>query len=391
MKTERNLRLFKWEAFFYGFSPIYALFIVYLARATGSWATAGLIIGLMGFATTALEIPVGIFSDKKSRRLTMLSGYACYSAYTLMMASGGQLGLTWIMFASVAFYGIFRAARSGTREAMLYETLVKLKRENDFPVIYADTMFWERCGLILGYGLAAAMAYLASLQAVMWMEAVSPAGALFVVAAMAEPNAVKRDGGSPLDYLAKSLKKLASDRKLREISYAEIWSEATIVAYTRTCGAYYATLIPEWMVNISRVAMQVCGAVGFKLARYTRRFGYFNMLLTSNITEMLVHGGAFFLNNFMTPFISSAALLTTGLRRTAQASLIQQNLSPQHRTTIHSLISMASGTAILILMWAIGLIADASSIYWAMFAALAARSGLVFIYWRLRRMYGSGK
>lgn len=151
-------------------------------------------------------------------------------------------------------------------------------------------------------------------------------------------------------------------------------------------GAYFNTLIPTWAVNVARMIKQACGAVSFSIAPYFRRFGFYRILIASTAVMTLIKAVAVILNNFATPFIQSFVNVGYGTATTAESALLQRELSSKQRATMGSIVALLGGLMSAAIYWIIGLVADATSIYFAIIALISSNA---FIsggyYWMLKK------
>ena len=69
---QKNIRLFKIDAFLGGLWPLSSLAIIYFQQITHSYALAMLVWSAANLTQTFGEIPTGIYSDKIGRRKTLI-------------------------------------------------------------------------------------------------------------------------------------------------------------------------------------------------------------------------------------------------------------------------------------------------------------------------------
>ena len=151
-------------------------------------------------------------------------------------------------------------------------------------------------------------------------------------------------------------------------------------------GAYFNMLIPTWAVNVARLVKQTCGAISFSIAPYFRKFGFYKILVASTIGMTIIKGTAVILNNFATPFIQSCVNILYGTSSTAESALLQQELSSKQRATMGSIVSLFGGILSAGIYWCVGIVADLSSVYFAIIMLICSN---LFIsagyYWMLKK------
>lgn len=128
MKIEKNIKLL----FLYGFLlkrfafPIIAIY--YLAHYL-DFSHIGTIAATASIIAITMEIPCGIFADKYGKKKSLMIGSFFALIYSLFLVFGNSF-YPYLM--GGVFYGISTAFVSGTREAILYETLLTMKKSNQF-------------------------------------------------------------------------------------------------------------------------------------------------------------------------------------------------------------------------------------------------------------------
>ncbi len=102
------------------------------------------------------EMPSGYFSDRLGRRLTLIIGMAITIAGYLIMSVSYSF---WWFVAAEVLMGLGGSFISGTDSAMLYDTLLQLKRENTYLKLegrmYSIATFSEALAAIFGGWIAA--------------------------------------------------------------------------------------------------------------------------------------------------------------------------------------------------------------------------------------------
>ena len=116
---QRNIRLFKIDAFLGGIWPLSTLAIIYFEQITHSYALAMLVWSVANLTQTFGEIPTGIFSDKIGRRKTLMMSALTILICFILWALAGQFELMSLLFIGAFFWGLSDAFISGTNEALI--------------------------------------------------------------------------------------------------------------------------------------------------------------------------------------------------------------------------------------------------------------------------------
>lgn len=122
-----NISLYRWSRFLRSLIFWQAVWFLYFQDVL-SGAQAILLYAVYDVATTVLEVPSGYMSDRLGRKKTLLaSAVAGFAAAALLV-----VGDTFLVFAIAnIFLGASMAFSSGTDEAMLYESLAALDRQDE--------------------------------------------------------------------------------------------------------------------------------------------------------------------------------------------------------------------------------------------------------------------
>jgi hypothetical protein len=93
------------------------------------------------------------------------------------------------------------------------------------------------------------------------------------------------------------------------------------------------------------------------------------------------------INNIATPFIASCVNIFYGTSSTAESALLQKELSSKQRATMGSIVSLIGGIMSAIIYYIVGVIADISSIYFAVFMLVFCNLIISGGYYLLLRKY----
>jgi len=153
---ERNIYLLfalKAAKWFMLFMPVVVLFFMDngLSVEEVMWTQAAYSLSVALF-----EMPSGYFSDKLGRRLTLILAMLITMAGYLVMSASYSF---WWFVAAEILMGLGGSFMSGTDSAMLYDTLIQLKREDSYLKLegrmYSVATFSEAVAAIFGGWIAA--------------------------------------------------------------------------------------------------------------------------------------------------------------------------------------------------------------------------------------------
>jgi predicted MFS family arabinose efflux permease len=119
------------------------IIIIYFLLNTLSFTEIAILAAIAAGVGLALEIPAGIFTDKYGKRTVMIFT----STFSFFMMVIYFFGNSFLEFAIASiFLGLWSASTSGTRSALLFDTLAELKRKHDYKQIYGKMILYSHIG-----------------------------------------------------------------------------------------------------------------------------------------------------------------------------------------------------------------------------------------------------
>lgn len=375
---KRNITLFKWDNFFGGLWPLATLVIIYFEQITHSYAWAMAVFSVCSLSTMCMEIPTGILSDKIGRRKTLIwaavSIFICFALWAL----AGQLRQIWMLFAGAFLWGISNALLSGTDEALMYETMEELGRSDQFDILYAKSSGWNQIGLGVSALSAAVITYYFSLQTLAWCSFVLAIGQLIIAFLYVEPKEIKKKHQvTSFKHFLIAFRKLKRNRRLRFYAIIDTFSRAVGFASHRFESAYFATLIPEWLINIARLCKQICGTISFFLFPYVKKWRMIPLFFGSMAANVIIRSIGVCINTVATPFIMAGVNLFYGVEQTSGTTILQKEFSAAQRATMKSIISFMSNLVQAAMLFFFGWLADFSSPRTAILFAILTKGGVL--------------
>ena len=125
-----NFRLLRWFSFFYSFRPYMAISILYFSQVRGSYTLGFAVLSVAAIASSLLEIPTGIFSDRVGRRKTVIFASVVWFIALVTYAFANSFA---ILAIGAIFQGLGQALISGNNNALLHDSLKEQNNEHDFP------------------------------------------------------------------------------------------------------------------------------------------------------------------------------------------------------------------------------------------------------------------
>ena len=372
----KNINVFFAFNFFACFRPHWPIAVLYYQLITGSYASAMMVFSIIFLSQAAMEVPTGLISDILGRKKTIVVGAFFSFIALLLYATGFSL---WVLFAGAFFEGLGRSLFSGTDRALLYETLRKLERLDQFESVFGKITSVEQIALGVSAVVGGLLA-LISLQLVMW-AAVIPALLSFICSFyFVDIKRKSEDQQSGYVLLKNAFKGLVENRRLRLVSMAEIldfgFGESTFYFQ----AAFFNLLIPQWLIGVVRGLHHLCGALGFWTAgSMIKKFGYKSLLIGGNVITSLISLLVLLIPSAMSPFVMAILNLEYGYSTTAKNGLMQREFSDQQRATMGSIVSLTSSLFFSVISILLGYIADFSTPIHAMLFGLSSSVLVIWI------------
>lgn len=378
---KRNIKLLKLSQLFSGMWPLSALLMVYFETITDSYTMATAVSSLALFVQAVLEIPTGILSDKIGRRKTLLLSYLFFIVASVLWAYASiHTQISWLFYGSF-LYGISNALMSGTDRALIYETMEELGEGDNFDKLFSKSWMYRFVGYTFGSLFAAVVTYYYPINVLAWLAVIPLAGAMSITWFYVEPKRQKETKiVNPFKHFRKAFGLMLSNKKLGIYLLMSVFADGFAVTMRRFDNVYFTSLIPLWLVSITRMLKQLSGVIGFFFASSFKRLGYLKVYFGCYFTSSFVRLLGLLLNNPLTPFLMSILNLFFGISETARTDLLQHEFSKDQRATMASIISLCSSLFSIIFMFGVGLLADTFSVWTALVISVLLRMVLGFVF-----------
>lgn len=375
---ERNIKLLKWDNFFCGLYALSMVLVIYFESITKSYAQAMLIYSISSIVKVIMEVPTGIFSDKIGRKKTMILSSFLFFITSFIWALAGSLDNVLLLYIGAVIFGISDAFLSGTNEALMFETMEELKKEDNFDVLFSQCNGWLQLGFVCSSIVAAVVIYFLDTEVLAWLSVIPMMISFFIALWYVEPKVYnrKKDMTSVKVFIA-SLKDIYANRKAFLFSLLDVMENALGMSCHRFEVAYFNTLIPLWAVNFARLLKQVTGVISFFMISKIKYWGASRILFGSMIGNAFMRVLGVFLDSVLTPFIMSFVNLFYGTAETIRKDILQHEFTSKQRATMGSIVSFFSNIVMAILMYILGVIADVYTPYCAICVVVVIKVLLV--------------
>lgn len=381
----RNLRLFYVLTFVREFTPLLAIWVVYLTDYRHlTLAQVGLMEGLFWLVKLAAEVPSGVFADRYGRRASMIAGAVLEGGGLVVFAFASDFTLLTI---SYVIWGAGFAFRSGASEAYLYDALQSDGREHE----YTDRMgvFWalDLGGAVLGGVLGGLLAVMVSLQAAVLATVLSYVLALPLLLSMQEPpragSSERRGYGA---VLREGLAIVRRDAALRNMVFLQVVLMSAFAGFALLAQPFMADHgVPLSLFGVmSSAVMLVSAGTGLLSGRFVRAVGISRAFAIAVVgaagglvlLAVVDHVGAF------VGFGLTAAAI--GIVHPAGAAYVNERAESSVRATVLSLAPFGESVAIAIANTSAGVLGDASLqvAFATLGVGIGVGGGFAYVAWR---------
>lgn len=353
-------------------TPIIALF--YQNRGL-SLVDMTLLTALIPFFGFLLEIPTGYFADKYGRKLSLLIG-------NLFLVAHGTIYFfahNFFMFAiGMSFFAIAMAFFSGSNEALIYDSLKKVKKEK----LASKYFGWYQSSFYFGPLFFAPVAALIAKDLTNFqfdiLLSVNLLGYLIGIILtffIVEPkfrHKIKRKG--TIASFKDSFKLLLTNKNLINLGINLYFITPLIILWwTFFVQIYYKN------IGINIVYFGILSSIGMLLSilirtsthRLEKFFGEINLMYISTIVPIICFILLIFVKNVWLALILVYLITITVIRRTALSAYINHNLESHNRATVLSAMAMAAAPFAIVIRIISGYIADYNFNYLLLFMALS--------------------
>ena len=383
----KNIAIMKLYHLLTGMWLFSAMAVVYFQDICKSYTLAILAYSLISVVASIAEIPLGILSDRKSRRFNIIASSLCMFLNMLFWALASVYGGIWMLFLGSISRGIGVAFHSGTDTALVYETMSDLRSKKLFDKVYSQLCSFNQIGLLISAIIGMVVTYYFPLIYLVWLSVIPALVKIFVVLMLKEPKSNADNSMTPWQHLTKSIRLLKNRKKLRNYVSMTILDSSTLLTMYRFEALYFAKLIPLYLVNVVRIITHTSGYFSFLLMPIFRKFNFLQLLFYSRIGMAFIRSVGLILNNALTPFVSSLTNLGYGIGITAQATLQQKEYNKSLRATMESICSLLQGMFTGILGYFFGLIADYTSLQTAFWIMVIMQITIAILYKNLFKTY----
>jgi MFS family permease len=322
------------------------------------------------------EVPSGYLADVIGRRRTLLLGAALLPVGVAVYAFSGRF---WTFVLAEFVIAVANSMRTGSDSAFIYDTLIRLGREDRYKTFEGKAFFFSRFGSSLGAVLGGVLAA-SSLRLPFYVNIAAAALMLPLALSLVEPERKKIESPHPFRDILRICRFMLADPRLRPLVLLAALIMSTGIIGLWSYFLYYRDLsIGVGYYGIMFALSQLASAAGAKSAhRLETLLGSRRGLLA-----VLPIGLNFLLLGLVRSlWLFPVILLNLFLWGYSFPVLLDQmnrKIASEVRATALSLASMAGSLAFVLLSPVFGQIVDAFSLRAAYFGLAGLFLGGAFI------------
>lgn len=351
---ERNIKLFyiinslMWMRFFV---PVLALF--YIASQV-PFEQFTIIMSVFSLSIFLLEVPTGVIGDLIGRKNTLLASRFCYIIEIFIIAFFNGF---WPFLVAKIISGVGVSLSSGTSQALVYDTLKKLKREDEHKVIsgklYSITNISMAFVFIIG-------AFLFSINPKLPVYVSLPliSVGFLLTFFLKEPFKSKKrmTFSNSIKHLRESLLCFLKTEQVKYvIFYSMAIAGATSVVLSSSSAFFEKIAVPIYMIGTLAFISSMATALSSKKAHFFEgKLGERKSLVLGQILIVL----GLFLISLMINYFGFVFYLiipvTSGFLNVVLNDHINKHIESSHRATVLSIKGMFEDLSIFILFPILG-------------------------------------
>ncbi|MDA0271384.1 MAG: MFS transporter [Chloroflexi bacterium] len=381
----RNVRLLDALSFAFEFSPLIAIWVVYLTDFRHlTLVQVGLMEGLYWLIKLALEVPSGAFADRYGRRLAFIIGALAEITGLLIFALADNFTL---LALSYVFWSGGLAFRSGNNTAYLYDALAAGDRQAEYGDRAGVMGALSQAGFMVGALYGGVVAGLTTLQIGVLAGLLTYVIQAPLLVLIKEPPRVSITT-APLGYaatLTTAVRALRERAALRNILLLEIALTAFFPAYFLLAQPFLSGHdVPLALFGVLFLPIQAAGAAGMLLSGRTVRWLGLRRLLLGALLAIVA---GLMLIGIVDHVAAIGGLALSqfafGLAAPAIGAYVNDRTESDVRATILSVAPLGTSITFATVAPIAGILGDGSLrvAFGAMGAAIFVLAGLAYAAW----------
>jgi len=387
-QLSRNIRIYPYFRFFFNMLIIGPILVPYMLFKGLNYSQIMLLQSISAISVFLFEVPTGAIADKVSRNFSLvLSGFFTGSGLLIYI-----IFQSFYIFAiAEIIFGIGMTLASGADSAILYESMVRLKRKKAYQKIEGNTASLIFLGQATG-SILSSFLYVRNPYLPFWFSICCILISIFIATGFKDPKREK----SEHTYIIHVLKSISVAVKTPRILWTVLF--ATLMGFVfRTTFWLYQPYFKQVGIEIKwfGVIFLYFNLVAAFSSRYLVRKFYETRPRRILISLIIIIGITYLIPALL---ISKWIILLLGLQQVVRGLYsptlrfyINNHIKDKYRATVISLVSLSASLGFAILSPLVGLRLDAkgtvNTYFWMGIFALGSALLLVMLrkYQKIRK------
>jgi len=319
-------------------------------------------MGVFYLSTLVLEIPTGVIADLLGKKKTLLLSRFMYIIEITMIAFWNGF---WIFLIAKMISGAGVSLGSGTSSAMTYDSLKKLKREDEHKKISGEITSLSNLSMAFVFIIGAFLFEINNkLPAIASLPIITIGFLISFLYTEPFPNKHKLTLKNSWNHLVKGLKEFIAKKYLVYLALFSLASASAIAIMLSMSSAYLkAVQIPVSLIGIIAFISSMITAFSSKKAhKIEKKLGEKRSLLAIQIVVV----AAIVLMSLMIPYVSVLfyllIALVAGFSAVVESDYLNKRVKSENRATMLSINNLFASVGLTILFPLIGYLIDLYSI-----------------------------
>jgi len=310
-----------------------------------------------------LEIPTGTVADYLGRKASVIIGIVVNIAAALLYS---WIPNFYIFMMAEFLWAMANALFSGAEEALVYDSLKKIRRENTSKKVLGKFHSYNLLGLMVGAPIGSLIAKYMGLRYTMMLMFVPFSIALLISLTLKEPK-IKHKKENYFRILVNGMKYFKNHRTLKILAFDKIsiWVLSFMLVWM------YQPLLQSLGLSIAFFGLVHAGIAGMEIV-VSRNFDFFERIVGSKLgylffSSLIAGIGFIMLGSFnYLPLAIIMMVLVGGFGLTRKAifsSYLNKHIESHNRATVLSTISMIEKLSSFLIYPIVGFMVDWSLNY----------------------------
>lgn len=327
--------------------------ILFYINITGSMMLAMSIFSIATIASSILELPTGLISDKIGRKKTIIIGSICSLIYILILSiSNNYIAL---VVASI-FNGLEIAFFSGNNQAYIYDILSENLEQDNYNVYAGKSNSMLYLSGAISALIGSIIVFFTSYRFVIYLSILPKIIQLIISIMLKDVKKIENEE-KVIEQTKNAIKAVAKNKILKEQIVADGINEGIGEACYQFRSTFYEMVWPTWALGIPGILSNIGAFISNWFGGLIiKKFKKSNIYFFSNIYSIASNIIGVIVNNLFSPLIMvSNSIVTTEV---IQMEIEQKLYDSKYRASMASIKSLFKNIIFSIISICVGLVAD---------------------------------